>query len=85
MPILTPQERLEKLKAEKAKIEQRIKKEAGRLSAQKRKRDNRRKYIAGGALLAAIKEGDKEARLLLNRLVTDESDRKELFEFLPKS
>ena len=83
MAALSPQEKLERLKAEKKRIEQRMKREAAKIGADKRKRDNRRKYIAGGALISAIESGDQQARMLLDRLLTDPGDRDLLADLLP--
>lgn len=80
---LTPAEKLEKLEAQQAQIQARIKNEKAKLSKEKRKQDTRRKIIVGAlAIEHAELQPQSEFAAELNRLITrhvKESDR-HLFE-----
>lgn len=62
---ITPQEKLEKLKAQREALDARIRKEAAKAGAEGRKRRNRQKYIVGGIVLAAVNENNLLASQLL--------------------
>ena len=55
-------ERIAQLKARRDQI-------VARERATERKRDTRRKVIAGGALFALVREGDEQARAVLARVL----------------
>lgn len=56
MARLTPEQRLEKAKAAKAKAEAEIRSVAAKLRAEDRRADTRRKIILGGIMLAQSKK-----------------------------
>lgn len=56
MARLTPEKRLEKAKAAKARAEAEIRSAAAKLRAEDRKADTRRKIILGGIMLAQSKK-----------------------------
>lgn len=59
------QQKLEKLKVQRAALDARIRKEAAKAGAEGRKRRNRQKYIVGGIVLAAMNENNALAGQLL--------------------
>lgn len=80
----SPQEKLAELQAKEAQLKARIQKEKAKLASDERKRDTRRKIIAGAlALEHAEQNPDSEFaavfRKLLNRHVERDQDR-ELFD-----
>ena len=71
-------EELEKLEAQKKKLEEKSKRLKHQQQYKTRKEDARRKIITGGALLAAVRDGMVSQALLahvLNRYVTRQSER----------
>ena len=75
---MTPQEKLDKLKSQRAALDARIRKEAAKAGAEGRKRRNRQKYIVGGIVLAAMNENNALAAQLLalikNKASADDLD-----------
>ena len=77
----TPQERLDELKAAKAKLEAREKRIRRQLAAEKRKKDAHRKIVIGTTLLAHAEHDPEFKELLwtiLNNHVMRPHDRKAL-------
>jgi hypothetical protein len=86
MPRLTPQEKREVLVRKRAELDAQIRAEEAKHKAQERKRDTRRKVIAGAIALEQMErnpEGPFAAQLreLLGKFVEPRS--RELFPFLP--
>lgn len=78
-------DRLEKLKAKKQAIENQIKQIENRKNAEKRKIENRRKFLLGSAVLSEMEKNPGFKRViddLMGRFLTREADRA-LFEDLP--
>lgn len=86
MTAITPQQKLEKLKAQRAALDARIRKEAAKAGAEGRKRRNRQKYIVGGIVLAAVNENNALAGQLLALIKSKASadDLEVLADALPK-
>ena len=82
---ITPQQKLERLKEQRAALDARIRKEAARAGAEGRKRRNRQKYIVGGIVLAALHENNFLASQLLALIKANasESDLEVLADVLP--
>ena len=86
MPRKPPEEKLQELEEKRAQIQARIDKERARLKTEERKRDTRRKIIAGALALEHAQLNPnfaKELEKLLDRNVTREGDRA-LFNLTPK-
>ena len=69
----------EKRKQKIAQLEAKLQREKQALKEQKRKEDTRRKIVIGGAIEAAIRNGDLDQNKLnavLDRYVTAERDRR---------
>lgn len=62
---ITPQQKLEKLKAQRDALDARIRREAAKAGAEGRKRKNRQKYIVGGIVLAALNDNNALAAQML--------------------
>ncbi len=62
---ITPQQKLDKLKAQREALDARIRKEAAKAGAEGRKRRNRQKYIVGGIVLAALHDNNSLSTQLL--------------------
>lgn len=58
-------QKLDKLKAQRAKLDKQIRSEAAKAGAEERKRKARQKYIVGGIVLAAVNENNALAGQLL--------------------
>ena len=85
-PRKTPEERLAELKIKQGQIKARIQKEAAKLQGEERKKDTRRKIIAG-ALALEHAATDADFGTALNRLLfryVDRAEDRALFGFPPK-
>lgn len=85
MPRVPPEEKLQRLEVERAQIQARIEKARAQLKTEERKRDTRRKIIAGALALEHAKTDPafrKELDSLLDRYVTKDEDRR-LFDLKP--
>ena len=79
----TPEQKLEELKEQKAQLTARINKTQAQVKAQERKRDTRRKIIAGAIVLEHAKmnsDFNNDLMELLNKHIKRPEDRK-LFNF----
>lgn len=74
---ITPQQKLERLKEQRAALDARIRKEAAKAGAEGRKLKNRQKYIVGGIVLAAVNENNALATQLL-ALIKDKASEDDL-------
>lgn len=83
---ITPQEKLEKLKAQREALDARIRREAAKAGAEGRKHRNRQKYIVGGIVLAALRDNNLLSTQLLAVIKANasESDLEVLADALPK-
>lgn len=77
--------KIERLQRQQQELRARIRRESGRLGAQRRKRQTRAKIVLGGALIAAIKDGEVDRGMLepVLRHVEDR-DRDLMREHLPE-
>lgn len=83
---ITPQQKLEKLKAQREALDARIRREAAKAGAEGRKHRNRQKYITGGIVLAALQENNILAGQLLTLIKSKASadDLEVLADVLPE-
>lgn len=77
--------KIERLQQQQQKLRAQIRRESGRLGAQKRKRATRAKIVLGGAVIAALKDGEVGRDMLepLLRHVEDR-DRELVHEHMPQ-
>ncbi|NLW06355.1 MAG: hypothetical protein GX029_14235 [Pseudomonadaceae bacterium] len=78
-------QRLDKLKAQRAKLDKQIRSEAAKAGAEERKRKARQKYIVGGAILGSLKslnEADKKLVINLLAAKVSEDDKKALADLI---
>ena len=78
-------QKLDKLKAQRAKLDKQIRSEAAKAGAEERKRKSRQKYIVGGAILGSLEslpEADKKLVIDLLAAKTSEDDKKALADLI---
>ena len=78
-------QRLNKLKAQRDKLDKQIRSEAAKAGAAERKRKARQKYIVGGAILGSLEglpESDKQLIISLLAAKTSEDDKKALADLI---
>ena len=78
-------QKLEKLKAQRAKLDKQIRSEAAKAGAEERRRKARQKYIVGGAILGGLEglpESDKQLIISLLAAKTSEDDKKALSDLI---
>lgn len=80
-------EKLEELRAQKDKIEQRMKAVSARQKERERKADTRRKVILGSLLLDAAEKDERYARVVASLMerITRDADRKAFEGWTPPS
>lgn len=86
MPRAKPAERIRKLEEERARINAEIQRVKGRESQEERKRETRRRILAGGMVLAQVERGEMSKEKLsadLDRFLARDRDR-ELFGLPPR-
>lgn len=68
-------QKLDKLKAQRAKLDKQIRSEAAKAGAAERKRKARQKYIVGGAILGSLESmSETDKQLVINLLAAKVSD-----------
>lgn len=78
-------EKLEKLKAQRDKLDKQIRSEAAKAGAAERKRKARQKYIVGGAILGSLEglqESDKQLIISLLAAKVSDDDKKLLSDLI---
>ena len=87
MPRANPEDRMRKLEEQRARINAEIQRVRSRESQEERKRETRRKILAGAMVLDRVAQGDLSEKLFkadMDRFLEREQDRA-LFELPPKA